>query len=204
MHRRVAYGITAAVVAIGLSIGIWVLVRQTSSPDAAGGVVGARGQRGMPPWQLPSDPESAAKAAGLQVSKMEGTATHFHSHLDITVNGQPLAVPSSIGVDPRTGAMSELHTHDERGVLHVESPTKDGVYTLGQVFAEWDVRLDGDGVGGLNNTKTDSLRAYVDGKLVEGNPAKIELGERRQISLIYGPRNATDAPASSFAFDPDE
>lgn len=75
MHRRVAYGITAAVVAIGLSIGIWVLVRQTSSPDAAGGVVGARGQRGMPPWQLPSDPESAAKAAGLQVSKMEGTAS---------------------------------------------------------------------------------------------------------------------------------
>lgn len=133
-----------------------------------------------------------------------GHRGHFHSHLDITVNGQPIAVPANIGVDPRNGQMSELHTDDERGVLHVEAPTADGRYTLGQVFTEWRVHLDADGVGGLNDTKTDSLRAYVDGKRFSGDPATIELAAHRQISLVYGPRDAEDDPAVGYDFEPGE
>ncbi|MCG7308496.1 hypothetical protein [Brachybacterium sp. ACRRE] len=203
-RRRFLVLVTAVIVAGALGIGIWLVARQGSAPDAAGPVAGTTGRRDMPPWGLPADPARLAEAAGLQASNMEGTAAHFHSHLDITVNGQPLAVPGSLGVDPKTGSMSELHTHDERGVLHVESHKTDGKYTLGQLFAEWDVRLDGQGIGGLNNTETDSLRAYVDGKRFSGNPATIQLGQRRPISLIYGPRNATDDPAPTFAFDDNE
>ncbi|MCH8626869.1 hypothetical protein MM440_03490 [Arsenicicoccus piscis] len=164
----------------------------------------AAGRRDMPPWSLPANPAEAAKSAGLRVGPMEGTAAHFHSHLDITVNGQPIAVPANIGVDTGSGQMSELHTHDERGVLHVEAPTADGRYTLGQVFTEWQVRLDSDGIGGLNDTKTDSLRAYVNGKPFAGDPATIELTAHRQVALIYGPRDATDEPAASYSFGPGE
>ncbi|MGY4721075.1 MULTISPECIES: twin-arginine translocation signal domain-containing protein [Actinomycetes] len=203
-RRRFLVGVTAVIVAGALGIGIWLVARQVSAPNAAGPVAGTKGRSDLPPWGLPADPGRLAEAAGLQASNMEGTAAHFHSHLDITVNGQPLALPGAIGVDAKTGSMSELHTHDERGVLHVESHKTDGKYTLGQLFAEWDVRLDGQGIGGLTNNKTDSLRAYVDGKPFTGDPATIELGERRQISLIYGPRNATDNPPSSFAFDANE
>ena len=103
-----------------------------------------------------------------------------------------------------SGQMSELHTHDERGVLHVEAPTADGRYTLGQVFTEWQVRLDAEGIGGLDNSNTDSLRAYVDGKRFQGDPATIQLTAHRQISLVYGPRDATDDPAASYAFEQGE
>lgn len=133
MRRRVAYGITAAAVAIGLIIGIWVLVRQTSSPDAADGVAGAKGQRDVPPWELPDDPESAAKSAGLQVSRMEGTATHFHSHLDITVNGQPLAVPSSLGVDQRTGQDRKECSRDLVDAARASSSTQQPHLAIAQL-----------------------------------------------------------------------
>ena len=64
--------------------------------------------------------------------------------------------------------------------------------------------VDSDGIGGLNDTKTDSLRAYVNGKPFAGDPATIELTAHRQVALIYGPRDATDEPAASYSFGPGE
>lgn len=203
--RRLVIGAAIAVVVLAIAAGAVVIASlqgESDSPTAAAGA--AAGRRDLPPWELPDNPSEAAKAAGLRIGPMEGTAAHFHSHLDITVNGQPIVVPANIGIDLNSGQMSELHTHDERGVLHVEAPTAGGRYTLGQVFTEWRVRLDASGVGGLNNTKTDSLRAYVDGKRFRGDPATIELSARRQISLIYGPRAAEDNPAASYDFEPGE
>jgi len=72
------------------------------------------------------------------------------------------------------------------------------------VFTEWQVRLDAEGIGGLDNSNTDSLRAYVDGKRFQGDPATIQLTAHRQISLVYGPRDATDDPAASYAFEQGE
>lgn len=82
-------------------------------------------------------------------------------------------------------------------MLHIEAPTDDKRYILGQLFSEWDVRLDADGIGGLDVDGENSLRAYVDGKRVTGNPASIELAEHHQIALVYGPKDAkVDVPAS--------
>ncbi|MBB4932287.1 hypothetical protein F4561_003107 [Lipingzhangella halophila] len=158
----------------------------------------------MPPWPLPEDPVPLAEQAGLRVEPMEGTAKHFHAHLDIIVDGEPVTVPANLGIHPAGTAMSELHTHDERGVLHVEAPTDDQRYNLGQVFAQWDVRLDETTLGGLEAEGENALRAYVDGELHEGNPAAIELTEHRQIALVYGPEgDDADVPAD-FDFEPGE
>ncbi|WP_046470295.1 hypothetical protein [Allosalinactinospora lopnorensis] len=158
----------------------------------------------MPPWSLPEDPVPLAEQAGLRVEPMEGTAKHFHAHLDIIVDGEPVTVPPNLGIHPAGTAMSELHTHDERGVLHVEAPTDDQRYNLGQVFAQWDVRLDETTLGGLEADGGNTLRAYVDGELHEGNPAAIQLTEHRQIALVYGPEDADVDVPDDFDFEPGE
>lgn len=140
-----------------------------------------------PPWPAPADALSGARAAGLSVEAGEGTAKHFHAHLAVIVDDQPVKVAANLGVDTAGGLMSELHTHDDSGLVHVEAPTATKRYTLGQLFSEWQVRLDERGIGGLEASGGKALRAYVDGKEVKGNPAAIELTSRRKITLVYGP-----------------
>ncbi len=180
----------------------WGIANEWGNPDPEEPLpaVVADGRRTEPPWTLPADPVPLAQEAGLQVAPMERTAAHYHTHLDVLVNGEPVVVPANMGIHPSGNAMSELHTHDERGLLHIEAPEKGVRYTLGQVFAEWDVRLDEQGIGGLEVDATNTLRAYVDGELVEGNPANIELEPRGQIALVYGPADAEVDVPDSFDF----
>lgn len=198
-QRIAVFGITGVIVAALAGGAAWAIVRQQADTIPAGALPNVRvdGRTSAPPWPLPANPAAAAEAAGLRVQPMEGTAKHFHAHLDVLVDGEPVTVPANLGIHPTRNAMSELHTHDAEGILHVEAPTADRRYTLGQVFAEWDVRLDADGIGGLEVKGDKTLRAYVDGKPVKGNPADIELLEHRQIALVYGDKGAkVDVPAS--------
>lgn len=205
-QRRLITIVSAIVVLAVVGAAVWAVTNERNGASADAGLpsVDAEGRTSPPPWSLPADPVPLAENAGLRVAPMEGTALHFHSHLDILVDGEPVTVPANIGIDPSGRGMSELHTHDERGVLHVEAPSADARYTLGQVFAQWDVRLDENGIGGLEVDDADALRAYVDGDLVEGDPADIELTEHRQIALVYGPPDVDIDVPDSFEFNPGE
>jgi len=56
---------------------------------------------------------------------------------------------------------------------------------LGQFFTEWGVRLDENCVG--DYCKPDvNVQVYVDGELVEGNPADIELTDQKEIAVVIG------------------
>lgn len=201
-QRRLIVGATGLALTLIVGGAAWGIVNERGNPDPEAPLptVAADGRRTEPPWTLPADPVPLAQQAGLQVEPMEGTAAHYHAHLDVLVNGEPVTVPANMGIHPSGNAMSELHTHDERGVLHVEAPEKGDRYSLGQVFAEWDVRLDQEGIGGLDVDTTNTLRAYVDGELFDGNPANIELLPRRQIALVYGPADADVDVPDSFDF----
>ena len=131
---------------------------------------------------------------------MSAMAQHFHAHLDVVVNGQPVPVPADLGVDSSTGAMWALHTHDPTGLVHVESSDPAGRFTLGQLFDEWNVALDATRFGALSVTPGTSLRTFVDGVEVPGNPAALLLREHQQIALIYGPTNARVAPSATYDF----
>jgi hypothetical protein len=61
---------------------------------------------------------------------------------------------------------------------------------LGQLFTDWNVRLDATDMGGLKADGTRTLTAYVDGKKQTGDAANIELRPHRKIALVYGPANA--------------
>lgn len=63
-------------------------------------------------------------------------ATQFHIHptLEIIINGQKQEILVNIGIN--SNCMNALHTHDNSGKIHVESPEKRD-FTLADFFAVW-------------------------------------------------------------------
>ena len=160
-----------------------------AAPQAATGV-------GLPPWPAPAEPQQGMQAAGLVSNPMEGAVQHFHAHLDILVDGRPVEVPADLGIDQHRGLIAELHTHDDSGVLHVESGDSHLTFTLGQLFTEWGVELDAEDLGGLHADGGEQLRAYVDGRPVEGDPGRIQLADHQEIALVYGAGQPGHVPDS--------
>jgi len=62
------------------------------------------------------------------------TQFHIHPHLEIFINGQPQEIPADIGIIQN--CMNSLHTHENSGEIHVESPEKRD-FTLADFFAVW-------------------------------------------------------------------
>lgn len=163
---------------------------------------------GATPWPAPPDPLQLTRKAGLTPETQEFFAYHVHAHLDVFVNGQPVRVPAGIGIniddpavhhapledgtesyggiDPpcKQPCISPLHTHDDSGVVHTES-ARSTPNRLGQLFTEWDVRLDSGCVGGYCRPDA-SVLVYVDGTLYDGDPAAIELTDRKEIAIVIG------------------
>jgi hypothetical protein len=161
-------------------------MKQTGVTPAAAAAAAASGAAGLPPWPNAADPSAAILAAGLHTAGSEGTAEHYHAHLDVIVDGLPVTVTSQIGIDNTARQISPLHTHDATGLIHIESPTIGQPYYLGQLFREWNVALTANQLGGLHTDASDTLTAYVDGKPFAGDPASIRLISHQEITLVYG------------------
>jgi hypothetical protein len=161
---------------------------------------------GAPPWPAPSDSIARTVAAGLKPERKEFFAIHLHAHLDVFVNGEPVAVPAGIGIDIADPGVkrfddpggigyggiqmcdkpciSPLHTHDSTGVLHTEAP-KNETNTLGEFFVEWSVRLDERCVGGFCEPKA-PIAVFVNGERYEGDPAGVALKDGTEIAIVIG------------------
>lgn len=124
---------------------------------------------------------------GLQTLSAEGVATHIHAHLDIFVDGKRVTVPRLIGINPGANYLTELHTHDTRGVIHIESPKANDEFTLGQFVAEWGVFLNARCIGAY----CDGFKWYVNGKQQSGNPAGLVLKSHEEVAIVVGkpPKN---------------
>jgi hypothetical protein len=194
--RRIIIGAVGGAVVVAGAVLTGVAVDGGGDGGSGGRTVAAA----RPSWPRPGDTADRARAIGLSVAPMEGTARHFHSHLDILVDGRPVDVPAELGIATGGDAMSELHTHDTTGVLHIEAPTTGKRYALGQLFAEWNLRLDATDLGGLKTGGGRTLTAYVDGRRQDGDPARIELAPHREIALIFGPAGARPKVPASYSF----
>jgi hypothetical protein len=194
----------AAVVAVALLVFVVVAVmksihsqraqattRGLNNPPATTAV----GRDTTPPWAAPTDAAAAVRAAGLPMLREEGRVIHIHAHLDVSVDGQPVVVPGGIGIGRSSQGISPLHTHNASGVIHIESPVN-RAYTLGEFFTEWDVSLSPDSVGGLRAGDGKTLRVFVNGAQVTGNPAAVIINSHDEIALIYGnPQSAGSIPS---------
>jgi hypothetical protein len=144
---------------------------------------------------------------GIDSDTAERLAFHVHAHLQIYVDGQQRAVPAGIGVVPPLQVQQTaqgpfvvggagfywLHTHDDSGVVHVESPIERR-FTLGELFDLWGQPLGQDRVGPAQGPVT----ALVDGAVVGGDPRDIPLTAHAVVQLDVG----TPIPFQAYAFPP--
>ncbi len=136
----------------------------------------------MPPWPAPSDVAARVAAAGLDLGPM-GTAEHYHPQLRIIIDGAEVPVPPNIGVDPATGAMSALHTHEGDGTIHIEADSVGEAFTLGQLFTQWGVALTPQQIGGVRAKPGQQVQVTSNGTKVTGDPADVRLEPEQKIVL---------------------
>ena len=139
---------------------------------------------------------------GIKCDEVEFTKFHIHAHLDIFVDGKPFTVPSQIGIDSEGRCLYWLHTHDDSGIIHIESPT-DREFTIGNFIEIWKrtlgttVLFDSD----LNETNS-VVNAYVNGVEVPSNTDLTNIGINAydEIALVIGPIQADNIP-SEYQFE---
>ncbi len=142
---------------------------------------------GKAPWG-PNDGlylRQRLKVIGLHALPAEGVALHIHAHLDLAVNGRLYPVPALIGINVGQRFITELHTHDQSGIIHVESPTV-RTFTLGEFFDVWGLRFSSRCLGGYCASGKKQLWVWVNAKRVRTDPRKILLRSHEEIVVAYG------------------
>jgi hypothetical protein len=129
---------------------------------------------------------TTASIDGVECLIAEQLAFHIHTKLNITINNESIRVPAGIGIIPNK-CIYWLHTHDDSGIIHIESPIKRN-FTLGQFLDIWNRFNSSDTVlqdiadNKINGTTT----TYINGTQMNNNfdYRNIELNDRELISLI--------------------
>ncbi|MFL5680760.1 MAG: hypothetical protein ACJ77B_09190 [Chloroflexota bacterium] len=168
---------------------------------SAGGGGAAVMQLGPPPWRADTvGLRARLDAAGLAALSAEGQVLHTHEHIDVLVDGKPVTVPANIGINQTERFISPIHTHDDSGIIHVESPTLQE-FTLGEFFDVWGVRF-GDGcIGGECASGTRVLSVYVNGTAVTGDPRALVLAPHQEIVVAMGtPAQLPNPVPATFQF----
>jgi hypothetical protein len=137
----------------------------------------------------------------IQCNPGEQLSTHYHAHLTILLNGNPVTVPGQIGIT--SDCIYWMHTHDNSGVLHIEAPAnqKDRTFTLGDFFAVWNQPLSATQVATINLSADQKLVAYVDGKPYTGDPKKIVLKSHTEVVLEITPPTVEPPPGFTWTSD---
>ena len=133
------------------------------------------------------------EAMGLDVLPREALTFHIHQRMAMLVNGKFLYIPAGIGIDKNLKFITEIHTHDSSGIIHVEAPAKHN-FTLGQFFDVWGLRFTKQCLGGYCNTGNKKVRVWTDGKPVTGDPRKVVLTEHLSIVVAYGTLKSVPMP----------
>ena len=195
-ERRRAYWIgliafaASGLIALAVVLG-FVLTRGSSkgSSNTSGGVVNLASLPEIRHTKAPWDNGLAGLPDRLTPLKLtalpqEALNLHIHQHLDIYVNGKHVTVPQFIGIYDGQ-FITELHTHDSTGIMHVEAPKKT-TYRLGQFFGVWGVYLSPRCIGGYCVKAPGKLSMYVNGKPYTGNPVALPLASHQEIAIVFG------------------
>jgi hypothetical protein len=180
-------GLIGVIAVVAIVLGV-VLATGGSSSGSSGGYTDTVNfaalpnmHSGPPPWDNGSA-FLADRLDGVHLTALsqEALAFHIHQHLDLYVKGKKVVLPAGVGFTA-DGRITELHTHDTSGLIHVESPI-DRPYSLGQLFGEWGVWLSANRIGDARG----KVQWWVNGKKRPGNPANLALKSHQQIVVALG------------------
>jgi hypothetical protein len=136
---------------------------------------------------LASASSSSLGIDNIRCEVIEHLNFHIHAHLDIFINGKPSVVPSQIGIIPNK-CLYWMHTHDDTGVIHIESPENRN-FTLGQFFDIWNEKFNNTQIFDniVSNSKNNTLSVYVNGnKASSVDYRDIKLTSHDEIAIVYG------------------
>ncbi|SRR4029079_5691415 len=133
---------------------------------------------------------------GIKCDKTEHFNFHYHAHLSIFVNGSSYLVPGGIGIKP--DCIYWLHTHDDSGIIHIESP-QNNIFNLGQFFDIWGQKYNNTQLFGFStgNSTNGDLTVYLNGTAVKQGLREIPIYNHEDIVVIYG---ATPQKIEPFQF----
>jgi hypothetical protein len=123
---------------------------------------------------------------GIKCDKIEHFNFHYHAHLSIFVNGSAFLVPGGIGIKP--DCIYWLHTHDESGIIHIESP-QNNTFNLGQFFDIWGQKFNNTQLFEFNigNSTNGGLAVYLNGTAIKQGPFReIPIFNHEDIVVTYG------------------
>jgi hypothetical protein len=197
-RRKTAWGVGIGVLVAALIGGLIVLAISTKNKDNATAAASESANATVGESNLLGPTWSGLKGQtidGVSSNQIEQLAYHIHAHLAIYVNGTQKTVPYGIGIEQPWSTEADgssefvnsgaafyyLHTHDDSGVIHIESPTQT-YYTLGQFFAEWNQPLSSTQIGSYTGTVT----VFVNGAKYTGDPASIKLTAHEIVQLDLG------------------
>lgn len=105
----------------------------------------------------------------------QNIAVHIHPRLSIVVDGESEIIPANVGITDT--CMSEIHTHDASGEIHVETVTASRLseLTLADFFVVWNKSVEREGY---------TLEIRQDG-IVQDRVEDAALIDGSQIEFIY-------------------
>jgi hypothetical protein len=74
--------------------------------------------------------------SGITCDEVEHLVYHNHTKLVINIQNETHNIPAGVGIIPND-CIFWLHTHDDSGIIHVESPVKTA-FSLDQFLKVWD------------------------------------------------------------------
>jgi hypothetical protein len=116
---------------------------------------------------------------------------HVHAHLSIYVDDQPVSLPANIGIASDGSCIYWLHTHDTKGVIHIESPNAT-TYSLETFFKMWQDYFSQLGYPSQLSTPN-GWQVYINGKAFDykNDFRNIHIESHMLITLAY---NSPDIP----------
>ena len=109
------------------------------------------------------------------------TQFHVHVHLEISIKGEKQEIPANIGINGL--CMNPLHTHDNSGTIHIESPERRD-FTLSDFFVVWNKTFNKDQILDVKIDEHYMIRETVNDKEVK-EYEHIILHDKDQISIFY-------------------
>jgi hypothetical protein len=136
----------------------------------------------------------------ISCDTMEHFKMHIHAHLDIFINEKKSSIPSNVGII-HGQCIYWLHTHDDTGVIHIESP-ENRTFTLEEFFDIWGQKLSNTQIfdNTIGESDNNTLNVYVNGKQVATGTdfRQIPINAYDEIAIIYG--KLPDSIPSSYKF----
>jgi hypothetical protein len=120
----------------------------------------------------------------IECNSKEHFDLHIHTKLVIMIDNQLYPIPANIGIVPEK-CIYWLHTHDNSGIIHIESPIKIN-FTLGQFLHIWKLFDNSDIVHDIADNK---IKGNISSILVNNNNNSITSDVRDYSNLILKDQN---------------